>query len=60
MCVFVCLDHTTVSNINNISGLSVFSENFIGMKHAVVDSLIRGFCYYNLDIIALKTGQIDR
>ena len=30
------------------------------MKHAVVDSLVRGSYYYNVDRVVLKTGQIDR
>ena len=56
----VCEDHTTVSIINNILALLLFCENFIGMKHAVVDSLVRGSCYYNVDRVLLETGQNDR
>ena len=42
--------------ITNIPALLVFCQNFIGMKHAVVDSLVRGSYYYNVDRVVLKTG----
>ena len=56
----MCVHEATVSIINNILALLVFCQNFIGMKHAVVDSLVRGSYYYNVDRVVLKTGQIDR
>ena len=52
------MHEATVSFINNIPALLVFCENF--MKHAVVDSLVRGSCYYNADRVVLETGQIHR
>ena len=56
----MCVHEATVSIINNILALLVFCQNFIGMKHAVVDSLVRALCYYNVDRVVLKTGQIER